>query len=48
MNITGISSIVLMLFSGMFIVGGLDKRTRLVGIVGFCIGLVELLAEVLK
>lgn len=48
MTITKISPLVLMLFSGMFIVGGMDKKTRIVGIVGFCIGLAELLTEVLK
>lgn len=48
MTIIEISPPVLMLFSGMFIAGGEDKRTRLVGLVGFCIGLAELLAGVLK
>ena len=48
MTITGISPLVLMLFLGMFIVNGMDKRTRIVGVVGFCIGFAELLAEVLK
>ena len=48
MTILEISPLVLILFSGMFVAGGDNTRTRLVGLVGFCIGFAELLAEVLK